>query len=109
MMPADKIRWHALEAEAFVGDDTLPMKGMRRPSRGLLPEPSREGRGALGGAVLTVGADSAAVESMLATGRLSCPDCGGELWPWGWARRRVLRSESGPVQVRPRRSRCSAC
>ncbi|GAA1994902.1 hypothetical protein GCM10009838_69220 [Catenulispora subtropica] len=40
MMPADKIRWHALEIEVFADDDILPMKGMRRPSRGLLPEPS---------------------------------------------------------------------
>src|SRR3954468_21167159 len=30
MMPADKIRWHVPEVEVFVGDDTLPMRGMRR-------------------------------------------------------------------------------
>lgn len=59
--------------------------------------------------MLTVGADSAAVESELVTGRLSCPDCGGQLWPWGWARRRVLRSGSGQVEIRPRRARCSVC
>jgi len=53
--------------------------------------------------------DSAGVESDLVDGRLACPDCGGVLWPWGWARRRVLRDGWSLVVVRPRRARCSAC
>jgi hypothetical protein len=59
--------------------------------------------------VLTVGVDAARVEDRLVDGRLACPGCGGELRPWGWARPRVLRDESGPVQLRPRRSRCGSC
>jgi hypothetical protein len=93
----------------FVGDGTLPMEGVRRPSRRSFAEASREGRDALGGAVLTVGVDSSGVESDLVDGRLACPDCGGVLWPWGWARRRVLRDGWSLVVVRPRRARCSVC
>ena len=59
--------------------------------------------------MLTVGVDSAGVESDLVEGRLVCPDCGGTLWPWGWARRRVLRDGWSLVVVRPRRARCSVC
>ena len=42
-------------------------------------------------------------------GELVCPDCGGSLGPWGWARARVLRDDGGAVVVRPRRSRCRWC
>lgn len=59
--------------------------------------------------VLTVGADAAEVETRLRSGGMECPLCGGVLAPWGWARRRVLRGGSGPVQVRPRRARCGGC
>jgi hypothetical protein len=69
----------------------------------------REGRVALGGAVLTVGANSVEVEARLVTGGLACPDCDGSLGPWGWARLRLLREGRGPVAVRPRRARCLAC
>ncbi len=59
--------------------------------------------------MLTVGVDAARVEDRLVDGELACPGCGGELRPWGWARTRVLRGESGLVLLRPRRSRCGSC
>jgi hypothetical protein len=60
--------------------------------------------------VLTVGLDAARVESTLSTGGLNCPDCGGVLRPWGWARRRFVRDLAGSLLlVRPRRSRCGQC
>lgn len=59
--------------------------------------------------MLTVGVDAALVEGRLARGELACPGCGGELRPWGWARRRVLREAGGLRVVRPRRSRCGSC
>lgn len=64
---------------------------------------------ALGGAVVTVGADVAGVERRLREGELACPDCSGVLTGWGHARRRVLRGADGPVRLRPRRSRCTGC
>ncbi len=46
-------------------------------------------------------------------GRVVCPDCGGRLRPWGWARARVIRDGLGTDwacrRLRPRRSRCAAC
>jgi hypothetical protein len=93
----------------FVGGGTVPMRAYEGPPGISLAEASREGRVAHGGAVLTVGVDAAWVEGRLARGELGCPDCGGPLGPWGWARARVLRGGSAPVAVRPRRSRCRSC
>jgi hypothetical protein len=93
----------------FVGGGTVPMRAYEGPPGISLAEASREGRVAHGGAVLTVGADAARVEGRLARGELECPDCGGLLGPWGWARARVLRGDRAPVTVRPRRSRCRSC
>jgi Domain of unknown function (DUF6431) len=59
--------------------------------------------------VLTVEVDAGRVEAGLVAGRLGCPGCGDVLRPWGWARRRVLRGDSSPVVVRPRRARCGGC
>lgn len=59
--------------------------------------------------VLMVGTDTAAVEADLMAGKLGCPNCGGELRPWSWARRRPLREAAGLRWLRPRRSRCSSC
>ena len=60
--------------------------------------------------MVTVEADAAAVERRLAAGGIACPDCGGVLERWAWARRRVLRGAGGvAVPVRPRRARCRAC
>jgi hypothetical protein len=60
--------------------------------------------------VLTVGNDAAGVERMLEEGSLGCPWCGGRLARWGHARKRTV---FGPGregwEVRPRRSRCTAC
>jgi hypothetical protein len=93
----------------FVGGGTVPMRAYEGPPGISLAEASREGRVAHGGAVLTVGADAAWVEERLGRGELACPDCGGPLGPWGWARARVLRGDPAPVAVRPRRSRCRSC
>lgn len=59
--------------------------------------------------MLTVGLNAAQVESTLSTGGLKCPDCGGVLRPWGWARPRFLRAGTASVWLRPRRSRCRRC
>jgi hypothetical protein len=59
--------------------------------------------------VLTVGANPAEVERLLAGGGLECPGCGGVLARWGHARLRVLRGGQGPVRLRPRRARCRGC
>lgn len=59
--------------------------------------------------MLTVRANVIEVEGQLANSELACPDCGDSLAPWGWARLRVLRSGSGSVAVRPRRTRCVGC
>ncbi len=62
-----------------------------------------------GGTVLSVENDAARVEVALKAGLLACPHCDGELRPWGWARRRVLRLVDGVEGHRPRRSRCLSC
>lgn len=50
------------------------------------------------------------VERALLAGELGCPDCGGRLGPWGWARWRVVRRRGGEEERhRPRRSRCAVC
>jgi hypothetical protein len=59
--------------------------------------------------VLTVGANPAEVERLLAGGEFECPWCGGVLARWGHARPRVLRGGRGPVRFRPRRARCRGC
>lgn len=93
----------------LVGGGTVPMRACERPSRCLVVECVRKGRVARGGAVLTVGVDAARVETRLIEGDLACPDCGGCLRPWGWARTRALRADGAVVVVRPRRSRCGEC
>lgn len=59
--------------------------------------------------MLIVENDVARVERDLAAGVVECPGCGGRLAPWAFARRRLLRAETGPVEVRPRRARCVSC
>lgn len=59
--------------------------------------------------MLIVRADPDAVEADLAAGKVACPSCGGGLARWGFARRRELRGETGPVALRPRRARCRSC
>lgn len=56
-----------------------------------------------------VGTDPLEVDRLLAGGELRCPDCTGELRPWGHARERGVREETTVVTVRPRRSSCSQC
>jgi hypothetical protein len=56
-----------------------------------------------------VGTDPLEVDQLLNGGELRCPDCTGELRPWGHARERGVRDETTVVTVRPRRSSCSQC
>ena len=56
-----------------------------------------------------VGNDPERVEVDLAAGLIGCPACPGVLARWGFARRRQLRGEAGPFEVRPRRGRCRRC
>jgi hypothetical protein len=49
------------------------------------------------------------VEADLVAGQVTCPKCGGVLARWSFARSRFVRSESGPLLVRPRRGRCGSC
>ena len=56
-----------------------------------------------------VGTDAVEVERALLAGELACPDCGGQLRPWGSARWRDVRRRKDIERRRPRRSRCGAC
>lgn len=56
-----------------------------------------------------VGTDPLEVDQLLTGGELRCPDCTGELRPWGHARERVVRDETCVVALRPRRSWCLQC
>lgn len=50
------------------------------------------------------------VEARLVSGEYVCGTCGdGRLAPWGFARRRKLRSRGAEVWLRPRRARCVLC
>jgi Homeodomain-like domain len=59
--------------------------------------------------VLMVGTDPVEVDRVLAGGGLRCPECAGELRPWGYARSRGVRDEDAIRASRPRRSSCSQC
>jgi hypothetical protein len=59
--------------------------------------------------MLMVDTDSVLVERLLRVGELFCPPCGGVLRPWGHARWRSCRLESGDVRYRPRRAICGSC
>ena len=59
--------------------------------------------------MLIVADDVDRTERELAAGELACPDCDGELRPWGHARRRWLRTRQGRRALRPRRSCCRSC
>lgn len=62
-----------------------------------------------GADVLIVADDPDRTERELAAGKLTCPDCHGELRPWGHARPRWLRTRDGRRHLRLRRSRCADC
>jgi hypothetical protein len=59
--------------------------------------------------VLIVENDPRRVEADLSAGRVACPACGGALVRWSFARRRFVRGETGPMELRPRRGRCRSC
>jgi hypothetical protein len=63
----------------------------------------------MGADVLIVADDIDRTERELMAGELVCPDCQGELRPWGHARARRLRTRHATRQIRPRRARCRAC
>lgn len=50
-----------------------------------------------------------AIARALRAGALSCPACGARVRPWGFARRRVLRTLNGPFAFTPRRAWCPSC
>lgn len=58
--------------------------------------------------MLMVSVDAAEVERQLCAGELACPDCEGELRPWGATPRRV-RCRDGRIERGARRSRCAGC
>lgn len=62
-----------------------------------------------GADVLIVADDTDRTERELVAGELACPDCHGELRPWGHARPRWLRTRGGRRHLRLRRSRCAEC
>ncbi|SFN95995.1 hypothetical protein SAMN04487980_104039 [Streptomyces sp. cf124] len=99
----------ARELRVFIGGDTLPMRrACEGPPEDLLAESGRAVT-RLEAPVLTVEADVVRVETRLLAGEIECPDCGGVLAPWGWARCRVLRDAARMVRLRPRRARCAGC
>lgn len=59
--------------------------------------------------VAIVDVDEEMVEGDLVAGRLACPDCKGELRPWGHALSRPVRRGASEERVRPRRSICRGC
>lgn len=59
--------------------------------------------------MLIVGTDGTAVETELRSGRLSCPDCGAGLRPWGHGIEREVRLSARTERRRFRRSICSPC
>src|SRR5680860_1606964 len=105
MMVFGAARWVALFRWRRERDDVLETQ---RPS----PFLGRKGGPSLGAErhpLLMVGTDLLEVDRLLIGGELRCPDCAGELRPWGHARERGVRDETTVVRVRPRRSSCSAC
>ena len=58
--------------------------------------------------ILVTGSAPAAAHSLL-RGALSCPDCGGPVAPYGFARPRMLRGLAATTELRPRRARCASC
>ncbi|MHB1846590.1 MAG: hypothetical protein ACYCWW_17355 [Deltaproteobacteria bacterium] len=56
-----------------------------------------------------VDADEEKVEADLLAGLLACPDCKGELRPWGHALSRPVRRGAKEEHIRPRRSICGRC
>jgi transposase-like protein len=59
--------------------------------------------------VLIVGTDGPTVETELQNGRLSCPNCGAVLRPWGHGVEREVRLWARSERRRFRRSICSPC
>lgn len=98
-------RWVVLFRWRREPDDVLETQ---RPSP-LLGRMGGPSLGAWRHPLLMVGTDPLEVDQLLAGGELRCPDCAGELRPWGHARGRGVREEHGVVTVRPRRSSCAQC
>lgn len=84
-----------------MGADETPRGGWSMGSLG--------GSTRIGTDVLIVPDDIDRTERQLASGELACPDCRGELRPWGHARIRRLRTRHATRQLRPRRACCRGC
>lgn len=82
---------------------------MWRGLQAVSPVSSVCGSTMTGADVLIVADDTDRTERDLAAGELSCPDCRGQLRPWGHARTRWLRTRDGRRRLRVRRSRCADC
>jgi hypothetical protein len=93
----------------FVGDESVTtFLETQRPS----PFLGGKGGPSLGAErhpLLMVGTCPLEVDQLLRAGEFRCPDCTGELRPWGHARERGVRGETAVVTLRPRRSACSQC
>lgn len=59
--------------------------------------------------MIIVGTDEAAVEADLVHGRLSCPNCGSRVRPWGHGIEREVRLTIRTERRRFRRSICPSC
>jgi Domain of unknown function (DUF6431) len=59
--------------------------------------------------VLSVAISERQLEAALAAGELACPDCGGPLARWGFARSREVRMLDGVRVLRSRRACCRDC
>jgi Domain of unknown function (DUF6431)/Homeodomain-like domain len=59
--------------------------------------------------MLSIAISQERLEADLAAGALACPDCGGRLSPWGFARSREVRMLDGVRWVKSRRACCSEC
>jgi len=105
MMVFGVARWVALLGRRRERDDVLETQ---RPSR-LLGRMGGPSLGAWRHPLLMVGTDPLEVDQLLTGGELRCPDCTGELRPWGHARERVVRDATCVVALRPRRSWCTQC
>ena len=93
-------RWQAVALATRFGN-TPTRTGHRSPRR----DPRRERSTSL----IVLLSNEYVLARKLATGEISCPDCGACVVAWGFARRRVIRTLGGSRTIVPRRVRCRSC
>lgn len=59
--------------------------------------------------MLVLALNSQSIDAALSAREVACPDCGGPLSPWGYARSRVIRLSGQTRTLTPRRACCPAC